>query len=92
MTDDTTKLSPPTDPHHVPVAFCNGVVGSGHLNGVANVTLAVANFTPNAEGKVDTDLVVSARLRMDLYCVRELRDALDRILAENMKPANGTSH
>jgi len=84
--------SPPlTDPDSIPITFVNQVVGSGHLYGVVNLTFAVARFTPAADGKVDPDLVISSRLRMDLVCAQQLRDALDGILAQNAKP-EGPAH
>lgn len=81
-----------TDPSNAPVVFANSVVGSGHLNGVVNLTLACARFSPGPDNKIDADLVVAARLRMDLFCAQQLRDALDVILAANLKAANGTTH
>jgi hypothetical protein len=86
----TDKPLPVTDPHRVGVTFANQVVGSGHLNGVANFTLATANFTPSADGKIEPDLVISARLRMDLVTVQQLRDACEAVLALASK--NGTTH
>lgn len=81
-----------TDPHAVPVVFINQLVGSGHLNGVVNITLAVAQFTPGVDNKIEPDLVIAARLRMDLFCAQQLRDALTAILEQALKPANGTTH
>ena len=90
MTDE--KVLPITDPQQVPVTFVNQVVGIGSLNGVVNVTFATARFTPNAQGATDPDLVISARLRMDATCARQLRDQLTAILDQNIPPANTTSH
>jgi hypothetical protein len=84
MADDATQI---TDPYQVQVGFHNQVVGVGFLNGNANITLAVARFTPS-DGKVVADLVVSARLRLDLFCVKQLHDELARILAQNVKPSS----
>ena len=91
MVDETTVL-PITDPHHVQVTFVNQVVGIGMLNGILNLTLSVAQFTPNAKGETDPDLVIAARLRMDAFCARQLRDQLTVILDQNIPPANTTSH
>lgn len=81
-----------TDPYRTPVVFVSQLVGGGHLNGVANFTFATSLFTPNEEGKIDPDFVITARLRMDMAAVLQLRDACDKILQENLKPANGTTH
>ena len=83
---------PITDPHHTQVTFVNQVVGQGHLNGVVNLTFAVANFTPNADGKVDIDLVVASRLRMDMFCATQLRDALTTVIDQALAKNNGTTH
>lgn len=80
-----------TDPHHVEPVFVNDLVGSGHLNGVVNLTFATALFTPK-DGKVDPDLVISARLRMDLYCVQQLHAALGQVIQQNVKPAGAQEH
>lgn len=91
MTDKPETL-PITDPHRVPVVFFNNLVGSGHLNGVANLTLAVANFSPSPGGAVLPDMVVAARLRTDLFGLQQLRDACDAILQQNLKPAGATTN
>lgn len=77
-----------TDPHNVPVTFVSQVLGQGHANGVVNLTLGVARWTPDGlpvekdeEGaKVEIDMVIASRLRMDLSCAKQLRDSLDSIL------------
>lgn len=91
MSDDDKTL-PITDPYRTPTTFVNQVVGAGHLNSVVNITFATANFTPNNDGKVDPDLVISARLRMDLFCAQDLYDQLGRILQQTLKQQNATSH
>lgn len=84
--------APIPDPHLAPVIFVNQVAGAGHYQGVANFTFATAQFTPNDDGTVDNDVIISSRLRMDLACVQNLRDACNTILEQNLKPANGTTH
>ncbi len=84
MADEPIQI---TDPYEVPVVFVNQVVGSGALNGVANLTFSTARFTPR-DGKVSPDLVITSRLRMDLFCVQQLHDELARILAQNVKPSS----
>ena len=88
----TDKQKAATDPHHVLPVFVNQLAGSGHLLGVANLTFATAQFTPRDDGTVDSDMVISCRLRMDLLGVQQLRDACDTILQQNLKPTNGTTH
>ena len=88
----TDKPKAATDPHNIAVTFVNQLVGSGHMNGVANFTFATAQWTPRDDGSIDPDMVISSRLRMDLGCVTQLRDACDVILQANLKPTNGTTH
>ncbi len=63
------------DPHHIIPIFVNQVVGRGCLNGVVNLTMATYQFTPRGEA-VDTDMVVSARLRLDMAAARQLHAEL----------------
>lgn len=66
---------------NVGVTFVNAVIGSGTFNNVINLTLGVCLFTPDPESnKVEDDVVVAARLRMDPLCARQLRDTLTRLL------------
>lgn len=81
-----------SDPHHVKVDFVNQLINSGHSNGVVNMTLAVAQFTPTEDGEIVQDLTVASRLRFDLFCATQIRDALTAIIEQNIKPANGTAH
>lgn len=90
MTDEPNDTLPVSDPHRVKVDFVNQLVGAGHLNGVVNLTFATANFMPQADGKIDPDLVISARLRMDLFCAEQLAAQLGSIIAQ-MTKANGTT-
>lgn len=77
----------------VPVIFVNSVAVSGFLNGVINVALATAQFLPsvdhlgNPDGKVDAAEVITANLRMDLFCAQQLHDSLVSIIAQQTKPA-----
>lgn len=75
---------PVTDPHCVPIVFVNQVVGAGHLNGVVNVTFAAANFTPTKNG-IDPDLVITSRLRMDMFCAEQLYAQLGSLIEKNSK-------
>ena len=79
----------------VGVTFVNVVLASGTFNNVINVTLGVCLFTPDPENsKVDDDIVVASRLRMDPLCARQLRDALTKLLevpAEAAAQSNSTT-
>jgi len=81
---ETEGMIDVTDPYQTPVIFVSQVVGTGFLNGVVNLTLATARFTPSG-GRVEPDLVVSSRLRMDLFCAQQLRNEIDRIILQNTK-------
>lgn len=85
MTDKTL-----TDPHNVPVTFVNQVAGVGFLNGNINITLATARFTPSGD-EVLPDLVVSSRLRMDLYCAQQLYTLLGKYITETTTEAKAVN-
>jgi len=69
---------------NVNVTFVNTIVGRGSLNNVINLTFGTFNWTPttNEEGVpiVDPDPVVSARLRMDIVCAKQLRDIMNDLI------------
>ncbi len=73
-----------SDPKNVPVIFISDVAGIGFLNGVCNLTLVTAQFTPSGD-VVDTDLVVASRLRFDLFCAQRLYEMLGKIIDQNTK-------
>ena len=79
MPDDIIKI---TDPNNEPVVFVNELVGRGHLNGVVNLTFATARFTPTA-GEISPDLVITARLRMDMACLRQTYMVLGELISMN---------
>ena len=76
---------PVTDPHRVPITFVNQVVGAGHLNSVINITFAAALFTPTRNG-IEPDLVITSRLRMDMFCAEQLYAQLGSLIQKNSKP------
>lgn len=93
MTDKKPDdILPVSDRFKTPTVFVNQLCCSGHLNGVANLAFATAQFTPQTDGSVDPDLVITVRLRMDLACAKQLYEQIGRILDHNLAPANGTSH
>ncbi len=77
------------DPHNVPVVFASSLVAAGQLNGVVNLTLAVARFSPNTQGTVDPDFVVASRLRLDIGCAAQVHAQLGRILSQAEAQARG---
>jgi hypothetical protein len=66
---------------NVSTTFVNTVIGRGSLNGVINLSFSTFNFTPNDQGQVDIDPVISCRLRMDKVCATQLRDVMNELLA-----------
>jgi hypothetical protein len=62
----------------VPVVFVNTLLGRGHMNGVVNLTFGTFQFTPT-EDSIDSDLVLSARLRMDVVCAQQLYQSLGEL-------------
>ena len=65
----------------VGVTFVNLVAGRGTFNGVVNLSFATLNFTPNTEtGEIESDPVISCRLRMDLVCAKQLLTALQDLV------------
>ena len=81
-----------SDPHRLSPVFVNQVVGQGILNGVVNLTLGTFNFSPTADGTIDPDLAITARLRMDIVCAQQLHAVLGNILDQALKPMNATAH
>lgn len=67
---------------NVGVTFVSLLLGRGVMNGVINLTFGTFNFTPDTEQSngVDLDAVVSARLRMDIPCARQLHETLGKLL------------
>lgn len=87
---DNDRL-PIGDPYKTPTVFVNQMVGSGYLNGVVNITLATAQFTPNQSGGVDPDMVIASRLRMDLFCAEQIYEALGKMIAQQRPRAESTN-
>lgn len=85
MNDKTETSLPISDPYRTPTTFVNQIAAFGHMNGVVNLAFATAQFTPNAAGGVDPDLVITCRLRMDLFCAQQLYAELGKIIQQNVK-------
>lgn len=74
------------------ITFVNDVAVSGFLNGVCNLSLSQSLFVASGDGsKVALDHQIAVDLRFDLYCAQQIRDAMDRIIAGNTKPAAGVN-
>lgn len=74
-----------TDPDNVPITFVNEIGNAGFLNGVLNITLTAARFTPDGT-QIAPDIVVASRLRMDLKCAQQLCDLVGSIIEQNTAP------
>lgn len=83
--NEKTESLPISDPYKTPTTFVNQIVGTGFVNGVCNVTFATAQFTPQPDGTVSPDLVITSRLRMDLFCAQQLYAELGKIIEQNIK-------
>jgi len=74
---EVAKTGMVPDPHNVPVTFANVFAGGGTVNSVVNFTLCVTRFTPTFDKKPDNDIVVAARIRLDMETAKVLRDFLN---------------
>jgi len=74
----------------IPVIFVNSLAVRGFANGVINLALSTAQFLPETiDGKtqVSAQEVITANLRMDLYCAQQVYEALGKIIQEQTVPA-----
>jgi len=74
----------------VPVIFVNSLAVRGFANGIVNLALSTAQFLPETiDGKtqVSAQEVITANLRMDLYCAQQVYEALGKIIQEQTVPA-----
>ena len=78
----------------VPVIFVNSLAVRGFLNGIINLALKTSQFLPetfeNGEVKVTSQEVITANLRMDLYCAQQVYEALGKIIQEQTTPPKKT--
>lgn len=74
------------DPNNVPVTFCNTCLGGGVVNGVINIAMGIARFTPTIDGKIDVDQIIAARLRMDVNAALALKQFIETQLAMLAEP------
>jgi hypothetical protein len=78
----------------VPVIFVNSLAVRGFGNGIVNLAFSTALFLPDmVDGKVQvtSQEVITANLRMDLYCAQQVYEALGKIIQEQTKPAPSKS-
>jgi len=72
------------------ITFVNTLAVRGFQNGIINLAFASAQFLPETiDGKtqVSAQEVITANLRMDLYCAQQVYEALGKIIAEQTSPA-----
>lgn len=72
-----------------PIVFVNSLAVRGFLNGVINLAFNTAFFLPeevNGETKVTSQDVITANLRMDLYCAQQVYEALGKIIQDQTTP------
>ena len=77
----------------VPVIFVNSLAVRGFLNGNINLAFNTAQFLPetvDGETKVTSQDVITANLRMDLYCAQQVYEALGKIIQEQTTPPKKT--
>lgn len=73
----------------VPVIFVNSLAVRGFLNGLVNLAFQTAQFLPeviDGETKVTSQDVITANLRMDLYCAQQVYEALGKIIQDQTTP------
>lgn len=55
------------------IIFANSIVGFGAMNGNVNLSLGAYLFSPSDDGKkIEPDLAIVGRIRMDEPCARQL--------------------
>ena len=70
-----------------PLIFVNSLEVHGTLNGVVNMLLSTARFSPEGD-KVTAKSEYAVDLRFDLFLAQQIHEALGKILAEQTKPAS----
>ena len=72
------------------VTFVNVVLGRGMLNNVVNLQFGVFQFSENEEtGKIEPDIVINCRLRMDRMCAQQLYTQLGELFEQIEKATQG---
>ena len=70
-----------SDPDNVPVRVADRVAFCGIVHGAVSLILSTNRGRFDAEGKIENDHVIAARIRLDTETARLLRDALTVQLA-----------
>lgn len=74
--------------------FVNTLQVNGFLNGVVNLAFSTAKWYPRQDGDKTVVAVsepITVDIRMDLATAISARDALDRIIEANTKPAGAVN-
>lgn len=75
------------------VIFVTGLAVRGFANGVVNLALSTAQYLPETiegETKVGVQEIVTANLRMDLFCAQQVHQALGAIIEQQTRPSAKT--
>lgn len=79
-----------------PVIFVNQLEVCGFLNGVANIAFSTNHFLPEKGGAAGDKVVpmpeVTLNVRMDLWCLQQLHDAIGNILESQTKAVSGQAN
>ena len=82
----------PADPDCVPVRLVNGLAQIGTIGANFSLTLTTDRIGFDGVGGLQSDMVVAARLRMDLEMAIILRDALVRQIEIATQPRSEKAH
>lgn len=82
----------PADPDGIPVRIVNGLAQIGTIGANFSMTLTTDRIGFDGKGGLQSDMVVAARLRMDLEMAIILRDALTRQIELATQPRSEKAH
>lgn len=82
----------PADPDRIPVRLVNGLAQIGTIGANFSLTLTTDRIGFDGKGGLRSDMVVAARLRMDLEMAQILRDALTRQIEAATQPRGEKAH
>lgn len=82
----------PADPDGIPVRIVNGLAQIGTIGANFSMTLTTDRIGFDRKGGLQSDMVVAARLRMDLEMAIILRDALARQIELATQPRSEKAH
>lgn len=80
-------MSEITDPHRFPPTYVSGLVACGCRHGVVALSFATA-LAPPGEGNIESDYIITTRLRMDLRAAQHLYAELRGLLQANNMPVD----